>query len=99
MDVLGTITWRKGNGNELTTNDAKATVDYCVSLKWERLGEVAAPLPAHVVEDIVIPEHLQEAFEQTLAEADEIQEFLPESFDTEGSTPENSVAEPQPAES
>jgi hypothetical protein len=27
--------WTKPNGNEIETNDEKATVDYCESLGWE----------------------------------------------------------------
>jgi hypothetical protein len=28
--------WTKPNGNEIETNDEKATVEYCESLGWKR---------------------------------------------------------------
>ena len=33
------IKWVKPSGIEIETNDNKATVDYCESLKWKRAGE------------------------------------------------------------
>lgn len=35
--------WIKPNGNELETNDEKATIAYCKSLGWEEKGAKKAP--------------------------------------------------------
>lgn len=39
---LGTITWKKTNGNIMETNDAKATVEYCESMGWEQIEAIPA---------------------------------------------------------
>lgn len=33
------IKWIKPNGNEITTNDLEATIEYCESLGFKREGE------------------------------------------------------------
>ncbi len=42
---MAKITWKKSNGNKMETNDEKATVDYCESLNWERIGGEDKPKP------------------------------------------------------
>lgn len=37
------IKWIKPNGNEIETNDEKATIEYCESLGWERADKKEAP--------------------------------------------------------
>lgn len=37
------INWIKPNGNEITTNDEKATVEYCKSLGWKLTVEEDKP--------------------------------------------------------
>lgn len=52
--------WTKPNGSEITTNDLPATVEYCLSLGWERKDAVQQ------VEE--------EASEQAEAQAEEVLE-------------------------
>ena len=39
------IEWIKPNGNKITTNEEKATVEYCESLGWERAKKKPGPKP------------------------------------------------------
>lgn len=40
---MAMIKWTKENGNELETNDEKATIEYCESLGMKREGEKKKP--------------------------------------------------------
>jgi len=35
--------WIKDNGQEIETNDLKATVEHCESLGWKKAGDIKIP--------------------------------------------------------
>lgn len=45
MNKEKTIQWKRPSGNELITNDSKATVEYLESLGFEQIKEKAKPGP------------------------------------------------------